>query len=211
MNEKIRKVIGYIRVSTDKQTVENQRSELVHYAQDNKLLIDEFIEAEISSRKSLELRKLDELFKKLNKGDILLVSELSRLGRSTVEVLTIIKELIEVKQISVHIIKQGLKLDANNKNDMVSKTMITLFGLFAELERDLISNRTKEALKARKNAGVKLGKPKGTIQTSKYDKDYERIKELRELGLSINKIVSKHLKYGTAQSLGDYLKKIKKI
>jgi DNA invertase Pin-like site-specific DNA recombinase len=139
--------IAYIRVSTDTQTTENQRNELLRYAHSNKLMIDEFMDIEISSRKSIELRKLNELFSKISDGDNVLVTELSRLGRSTIEVLTIVKTLVEEKGAVLHVVKQGLKLDKHNKNDMVSKTMITMFGLFAELERDLISTSTVASTK----------------------------------------------------------------
>ena len=89
---------------------------------------------------------------------------------------------------------------------MASKIVITLFSLFAELERDLISMRTKEALAAKKAQGIQLGKPKGTIQKSMYDKDLDKIKEWLALGLSGRKI-SKHLGYGTYISLNTFLRK----
>lgn len=107
------------------------------------------------------------------------MTELSRLGRSTAEVIALINELV-ARNIII-IIKQNLDI---HKHDMNSKIVITLFSLFAELERDLISLRTKEALAAKRIQGVLLGKPKGTIQKSKFDKDVERIKELLKLGLS---------------------------
>ena len=93
-----------------------------------------------------------------------------------------------------------------SKHDMASKILVTLFSLMAELERDFVSLRTKEALAAKKAKGIKLGKPKGTIQKSMYDKDLDKIKELLELGLSARKI-SKHLGYGTYISLNTYIKK----
>ena len=112
------------------------------------------------------------------------MTELSRLGRSTAEVITLVNELV-TRNIRVIILKHNLDI---NKNDMNSKIIITLFSLFAELERDLISLRTKEALNAKRLQGVTLGKPKGTVQKSKFDADLPRIKELLALGLSVRKI-----------------------
>lgn len=164
--------LGYIRVSTNKQTVENQETEILKYAHDKKMVIDDFVKIEISSRKNKKDRKIDELENRLNKNDKLIVSELSRLGRSTVEVLGIIDDLLK-KDIEIHFIKQGLII-SNDKKDLTSKVMITLFSLFAELERDLISNRTKEALAHRKTKGQILGRTKDSLSKSKYDiKDNE--------------------------------------
>ena len=116
----------------------------------------------------------------IDSNDTVITTELSRLGRSTSEVIDLVNALIQ-KQVRVISIKQ--KLDITD-HDMTSKVMVTMFSLFAELERDLISIRTKEALANKKVNGVKLGKPKGTIQKSKFDKDVDRIKELLDLGLS---------------------------
>ena len=101
--------------------------------------------------------------------------------------------------------KQNLRLD-KDQDDIQSLTMITLLSLFAEMERMMISRRTKEALAARKAHGVQLGKPKGTIQDSIYDKVRERIAELLELGLSARKISSDHLRYGSPSSLNYYIR-----
>ncbi|TLP36158.1 recombinase family protein [Arcobacter arenosus] len=205
--------LGYLRVSTDKQTVENQRNEILNYCNNNSLNGKvEWLEVKMSTRKSERDRKLDELFDKIKSGDTVIVSEMSRLGRSTQEVLQTIDKLMSHK-VELHIVKQKLVVNPNNKNDFISKAMITLMSLFAELERDLISQRTKEALKARKALGIELGKPKGTIQASKYDEHKNRIIELKELGLSLNKIVKNHLEpvmgksNCSVQSLSTYLKK----
>lgn len=206
--------IGYIRVSTDKQTNENQKSEIRTYCNDKlKITVDDWINpVAISSRKDLKDRKIDELLSKASKNDKVIVSELSRLGRSTQEVLQIIEKLMKL-EVEVHIIKSGQIINPNNKNDFTSKAMVTLLGLFAELERDLISLRTKEALKSKKEQGVRLGKPEGTIQKSKYDEHKNRIVELKNLGLSLNKIVSNHLEpvmgkgNCSVQSLSTYITK----
>ena len=205
--------IGYLRVSTDKQTVENQKSEIRAYCNDvKKITVDKWIEVVMSSRKDLRDRKIDELLSELSKDDKVVVSELSRLGRSTQEVLQTIERLMKL-EVELHIIKHNLVINPNNKNDFVSKAMMTLFSLFAELERDLISQRTKEALRSRKEQGVRLGKPEGTLQKSKYDEHKDRIVELKKLGLSLNKIVSVHLEpvmgkgNCSVQSLSTYITK----
>ena len=205
---------GYIRVSTDKQTNENQKSEIRTYCNDKlKITVDDWIDGGvISSRKDLKDRKIDELLSKASKNDKVIVSELSRLGRSTQEVLQTIEKLMKL-EVELHIIKSGQIINPNNKNDFTSKAMVTLLGLFAELERDLISLRTKEALKSKKDKGIILGKPEGTIQKSKYDEHKNRIVELKNLGLSLNKIVSNHLEpvmgkgNCSVQSLSTYITK----
>ena len=123
---------GYIRVSTEKQEFEGQRSEIEDYAEKNGLSVENWIEIKISSRKNRKERRIDELMARLKTGDTLIVSELSRLGRSTGEVINIINELI-AKGIYFHAIKQGLRINGNM--DITSKVMVTMLSLFAELER----------------------------------------------------------------------------
>ena len=171
------KILGYLRVSTDKQEINNQRLEILNYAQRERITIDDFIEKTISSRKTPKDRRIVELLEILHSGDTLIVTELSRIGRSTSEVIDIINEFMK-KEINIIIIKQNLKINLHNKNDPISKIMLTILSLFAELERDLISHRTKEALKNKKAQGILLGKPIGTIQKSIFDKDKDRIIEL---------------------------------
>ena len=199
--------VGYIRVSTEKQTVQNQKHEILEYANTHQLGSVTFIEVEMSSRRSTSERKIDELLALLVSGDTLLVSELSRLARSLSGLFSLVNLLIE-KGVRLIALKQNMSLDKNNINDLQNKVMLTMFSLMSELERDFISARTKEALKARREAGIILGKPKGVIQASMYDSDALRIKELVKLGVPINKISKLHLGYGTAKSLGEYVKKI---
>lgn len=141
------KIVAYLRASTDKQDLSHQKLELLEFARKQSLSIDEFIEITISSRKTSKQRRIDELLGMLNDGDILLITELSRLGRSTTEVITIVNSLAK-RNIRVIVLKQNLDI---SQQDINSKVTLTLFSLFSELERDLISLRTKEALASRKD------------------------------------------------------------
>jgi len=198
-------IIGYIRVScADTQTVSNQRSEILEYAHRNKIKIDKFIEVEMSSRKSIKDRKLD-LLQELNANDTVISSELSRFGRSISELLTLVAELTD-KNINLIFVKQNMHLNSSNVNDIANKVLLNTFSLLAELERDFVSLRTKEALRAKKAQGIALGKPKGTLQGSMFDEHKEKIVELLSYGVPIAKIAST-LEVGTRQSLNTYIKK----
>ena len=143
------KVIAYLRASTDKQDLNHQKLEILEFARRQTLHIDEYVEITISSRKTSKQRRIDELMQLLSENDTLIVTELSRLGRSTAEVIALVNALI-ARNIRVITIKQNLDIA---RHDMNSKIVITLFSLFAEIERDLISLRTKEALAAKKSQG----------------------------------------------------------
>lgn len=198
------KTIAYVRASTGKQDGNNQKLTILEFARHANLKVDEFMEITISSRKTSKQRRIDELLEKLVDSDTLIVTELSRLGRSTSEVVTLVNELLQ-RNIRVIVIKQNLDIA---QHDMSSKIIVTLFSLFAELERDLVSLRTKEALATKKAQGIQLGKPKGTIQASKFDKDRERIEELLRLGMSVRKI-AKVMGYSNHIGLNTYIKKRK--
>lgn len=204
------KVYGYIRVSTNEQNTDSQKNIISRYCIDHRLLVDEWISIEKSSRSSTEQRRIEELITKIEIGDIVIISELSRLGRSIKEVLDIIERLTLIGKVRLVLVKQNIDLDPNNQKDIANKVLITMFAMMAELERDFISERTKEGLAALKARGVILGKPKGTIQVSMYDKDRSRIMELYEMGVSINAIIQKHLHYGKYLSLKKYIQKIQK-
>jgi DNA invertase Pin-like site-specific DNA recombinase len=196
------KIVAYLRASTNKQDLSHQKLEILEFARSKQFDISDFIEVTISSRKTSKQRRIDELLELLHEADTLIVTELSRLGRSTAEVITLVNALVE-RDIRLIVIKQNLDM---YKHDMNSKIMITLFSLFAELERDMISLRTKEALSAKKAQGLTLGKPKGTIQKSKFDKDVERIKELLGYGVSSRKM-AKVLGYSSHIALNTYINK----
>ncbi|MCG3652702.1 recombinase family protein [Aliarcobacter butzleri] len=192
---------SYARVSTSFQSLKNQRHEIFEYAHKNNILIDKIVEIEISSNKKERL--IDETLNKLNKGDVLIVTKLDRLGRSTIEVLQIIED-IKSKGIILHIIKDRLIIDGSVSNS-VNNMLLTLLSGFAQMERDFISERTKSALAQRKVQGIKLGRKKGQIVKSIYDEHLYTIKELLDKKVTISNI-SKIIGIGTRQSLNTYVK-----
>lgn len=200
-------IFGYVRVSNHDQSLEGQKNLISRYSIDHKLIVDEWIELEMSSRKSTKLRRIDELLNKLQSNDIIIASELSRLGRSIKETLNIIEVIVKEKEARLILIKQNLDINPNNRHNLTNKVLIMVFSMLAELERDFISERTKEGLRARAAKGIKLGKPTGIIQTSMYDKDKEKIFHLYQLGVPLNKILHLHLGYGKYYSLKEYINK----
>lgn len=174
-------IYGYIRVSTDTQSTENQRFEILKFADEKRLVIDSWIEETVSSTKNLKERKLGTLLSQMTKEDILIVTELSRLGRSILEVMSILHSLME-KQAKVFTTKERYEL-GNNIN---SKVLAFAFSLSAEIERSMISSRTKEALARKKSEGKVLGRPKGRLSTStKLSGKEAAIQELLQRKVSI--------------------------
>lgn len=150
-------IYGYIRVSTDRQTVENQRFEINEFCKKQNIFIDKWIEETISGTKEVENRKLGKLLNKMKKEDVLICSELSRLGRSLLMIMGILNQCMQ-NEVQVWTIKDNYRLG----NDISSKVLAFAFGLSAEIERNLISQRTKEALARKKAEGVILGRPIGS-------------------------------------------------
>lgn len=149
-------IYGYIRVSSDKQTVENQRFEITNFCDRQKLIIDDWIEETISGTKNYNKRQLGRLLRKIRKDDIIICSELSRLGRNLFMIMEILN-ICMTKECRVWTIKDNYRLG----DDIQSKVLAFAFGLSAEIERNLISQRTKEALARKRAEGVTLGRPKG--------------------------------------------------
>ena len=149
-------IYGYIRVSTDRQTVENQRFEIKRFCKENNLQVDKMIAETISGAKSVDKRRLGKLLKGVKSGDIIICSEISRLGRSLFMIMSILNHCMEIGA-KVWTIKDNYRLG----DDITSKVLAFAFGLSAEIERKLISQRTKEALARKKSEGVQLGRPKG--------------------------------------------------
>lgn len=172
---------GYIRVSTDKQTVENQRFEINRFCEKQDIVIDRWIEETISGTKDVEKRKLGKLLNRLKKDDTLICAELSRLGRNLLMIMSILNHCMK-NDIQVWTIKDNYRLGS----DINSKVLAFAFGLSAEIERNLISQRTKEALARKKAEGIILGRPIGS--KSKTKKLTGREKEIKNL---LDKNVSK--------------------
>ena len=149
-------VTAYVRVSTDKQTLENQKSEISRFALSRGLEINTWVEEVVSGKVKEKDRRLGAYLKKMKRGDILIVSELSRLSRTLLDIMAIVRTILE-KRVILYSVKENCCLGDN----INSKVILFAFGLAAEIERDLISMRTKEALAARKEQGAILGRKPG--------------------------------------------------
>ncbi len=147
---------AYIRVSTEKQTIENQRQEIQRFADEKNIKLDKWVKETVSGTKDKRDRRLGTLIKKMKKGDILIISEISRLSRKLMDIMEILRICME-KEITVYSIKEGYELG----DTIVSKVLAFAFGLSAEIERNLISQRTKEGLARARSQGVKLGRKVG--------------------------------------------------
>lgn len=154
-------IYAYVRISKDKQTTENQRFEILKFADEKRLQIDEWVDETVTGVKKARLRKLGPLLERTRANDMLIVSEISRLGRSLMEVMSILYQLME-KDVKVFTVKERYEL-GNNIN---SKVLAFAFSLSAEIERSMISSRTKEALARKKAEGTQLGRPKGRLSTA---------------------------------------------
>lgn len=198
------KIVGFTRVSTDKQTTDNQKHIILEYAHNNRLTVDKIIETTVSSKTARELREIDNVINELQDKDIMIVYSLDRIGRSTLETLQIIED-IKNKGIKLILIKENIIIDKHNNNPM-NEMMLTMLSGFAQLERTFISERTKSGLQARKDKGIKLGRKKGQQVKSIFDEHKDKIKELAQLGVTNKKIHSFIGNVGTVQSLGNYIK-----
>ena len=177
-------IYAYIRVSSNIQMLEHQEFEIKKFSKSQSIKVNKWVEEKISSRKPLNKRKLGELLYKLKEGDILITSEISRLGRSLLEVMHILETCLN-KNCQVWTIKENYRLG----NDIQSKVMAFAFGISAEIERQLISERTKAALENVKASGKKLGRPfSAQSKKLKLSKNTNRIKDLLDKGVSKYKI-----------------------
>lgn len=193
------RTIAYLRVSTEEQDTAKNKADILEFANDKDFGKVVFVEEKVSGRKPWRERKLKGIIEGADEGDRLLVPELTRLGRSTLEVLEILKEAQETG-VHVYSVKERLQMDGS----MQSKVMGTFLALFAEVERDFISQRTKEGLRARRAAGVKLGRPKGPGK-SRLDNHREEIEALLANGSTKAHIARR---YGcTVQNLYNWLRK----
>ena len=196
-------IYGYIRVSTDKQTVENQRFEIEKFTEHQKIKIDRWIEETISGTSQLEKRKLGCLLKRIKKDDILIASELSRLGRNLLQVMSILHHCMNIG-CQVWTIKDNYRLGT----DIQSKVLAFAFGLSAEIERNLISQRTKEALARIKSKGQVLGRKQGSKNVKhKLDDKKDKIASLLDKGISKTQIAK--LCGVSRETLRPFIKKMK--
>lgn len=185
------KTVAYLRVSTDDQDIEKNKYDILHLANEKGLGKVRWVEETGSGRISWKKRKVAQIINELQQGDHLLVSELSRLGRSMLECMEILS-IASQKGINLYAVKGNWQLD----NSIQSKIVAMAFSMAAEIERDLISQRTKEALAARKKAGVKLGRPRGAGK-SKLDAYRPEIEALLANGSSQKFIANR---YGTTEA-----------
>ncbi len=195
------KAVGYLRVSTGEQELEKNKADILRLANDANLGRVRFVEEKISGKISWRKRKVAEILDELIKGDALVVSELSRLGRSMLECMEILSVALQ-KGVSVYSVKGNWKLD----NSIQSKIVAMAFSMAAEIERDLISQRTKEALRYKKEQGVKLGRPLGPGK-SKLDAFRPEIEALLANG-STQKYVARRYKV-TEATISNWVKKNK--
>jgi DNA invertase Pin-like site-specific DNA recombinase len=158
------RTVAYLRISTGGQELNSQRLAILDYAHRHGLMVHTFIEAQVSSRRLAARGGLDTVLEQVQPGDLLLVSELSRLGRSVGHIIQLVDRLIK-QRVQLVAIKENICLTGTQ--DLQTKVMVTLVGLFAEIERDLIAERTKEGLAAARAKGRLLGRPKGVLGTSK--------------------------------------------
>ncbi len=172
---KMAQIVGYIRVSTDKQDLNNQRLSILDYARKKKIEITRFVKIKISSKRSSKERKIDELVQNLKAEDTLIVSELSRIGRSLGQIVNIVDSLAK-KKINFIALKENIFVCGDQ--DIQTKVVVGLFGLFAEIERDLISERTKQGILAARLKGRLIGRPKGIKGKSKLDGKEQDIEDL---------------------------------
>jgi DNA invertase Pin-like site-specific DNA recombinase len=175
-------VYGYIRVSTDKQDANNQRYEILNYGNEKGLGNMEIFSEIVSGRTSWKKRELSSIVEKMKRGDILLVLELSRLGRSLLEIFEIIAVLLR-EGVEIRVVRGNIIL----KDDLHSKVITFAFSLAAELERELLSQRTREALARKRSEGARLGRPSGS-RSSRLDGKLDEITELRKKRVSYTSI-----------------------
>jgi DNA invertase Pin-like site-specific DNA recombinase len=184
-------VVAYVRVSTDRQDVENQRLEILKLANEKALGQVRFVDETVSGRKSWRERAVAEVLDGMEAGDTIVVSELSRLGRSMLEIMEILS-IATTKGVRVFAAKGNWVLDGT----IQSKLVAMCFSMAAEIERDLISQRTRAALATRKAAGIKLGRPIGPGK-SKLDSQREEVLELLRLGVTRRRVAKK---FGTTEA-----------
>ncbi len=174
------KNIAYLRVSTVAQDLDNQRHGICDFIEREGIQPIKFVHEKVTGKTPVSDRDLGKkVIPDLQQGDTLIVSELSRLGRNMIEIMGVLDDLIK-KGVKIYAVKGGYRLDGSLSSKILSMVLL----MAAEIERDLISQRTKEALARRKAEGKPLGRPKGSYGASKLDKHGDRIQELVSCGVS---------------------------
>lgn len=191
---------AYLRVSSDSQDTANQKHGIYEYANKVGLANLVFVEDSVSGVKKWHQRRLGPLLEGMGEGDTIVFAEISRMARSTLQVLEIL-ELCMDKGVNVHIAKQNMQLDGS----MQARIIATVLGLAGEIEREFIRLRTKEALAARKKNGVILGRPKGPAKSLKLDPKREQIEKYIGMGLSLRETA--RLIEAAPSTLSEYIKR----
>ena len=177
-------VYAYIRVSTEMQTLDNQRFEILRYCKKRNIGIDGWVSESVSGTIAIEKRGLGGLIERMEKGDLLICTELSRLGRNMLMVMSILN-VCSAKGIAIHTIKDNFDLSDN----INSKIIAFAFALAAEIERNLISQRTKEALAVRRAEGIRLGRPPGrSVKYDAFSQDEHAIRAMLAEGYSLSEL-----------------------
>lgn len=196
--------IAYLRVSTDKQSLDSQELEIRRYCAKENLVIDQVISLMAPTSRSADERQLHELLRRLRVGDTIIVAELSRLGRNTSELLVFVKKITEAG-IRLIICRERLDLRKDNQDDVANHIALVIFSLLADIEKRRIIQRTKDGLQAVLNRGGSLGRPKGKLSTSLYDPHRATIIKLLQQKVSPSNII-RIIGVGKTRSLFDYVK-----
>ena len=207
------KTVAYIRVSGNKQDLESQKMAVMKFAEKERFFIDEYIESIVSTKSKKQEIEFSSVLSSLGAGDRLIISELSRMGRTLGVIIKQVDKILS-KKINLVAIKENIKIE-DGKQDIQTKMMISMFGLFAEIERDLNSQRTKEGIERARKRGAKIGRPKGRKSKSKLDGQEQVIcayldKRISKAGISrlleVPETTLKHFIKSRNLDAGDLLK-----
>ena len=181
-------IYAYIRVSTEMQTYSSQKFEIDNYCKAHSLAVDRWVSESVSGTRSVEKRMLGRLLRKMRRGDMLICTEISRLGRNMLMIMPILN-ICSSKGVAIHSIKDNFDLSDN----INSKIIAFAFALAAEIERMLISQRTREALAQKKQSGIRLGRPPGSSRKmTSVNRDWEEISRKIGLGIPMSRIAKEY-------------------
>ena len=185
LQEGIRKmpVFGFLRTSTDKQDLMNQRVAILDNANAKRFHVDSFLEVQMSTRKRDFAHTVHEKLTARGEGDTLVVSELSRLARDLEMLVSLVRQLAD-RKIRLISLNEGLDMNPSNGQDMQARIIVWLFSMLYEIERNMISERTKMGLARARAQGKRIGRPKGSLGSSKLDKYQEDIRRMLKAKVS---------------------------